>query len=67
MDKQQGKQQWEHVAYATERLTVPGGWLYRTTVGNVVAMAFVPKPVSHDYILPSDIEMPTIDSQDSSQ
>lgn len=42
-------QNWEGVAGEpgradyTDRLRVPGGWLYRTRAGGTVALAFVPK------------------------
>lgn len=36
--------QWEVVTESTQKLIVPGGWLYRTWLanGNSLAMAFVP-------------------------
>lgn len=40
---------WEHVANTTQRLEVPGGWIYRTTqytgTGVSESSVFVPKPV----------------------
>lgn len=33
---------WEELALNTDRLVVPGGWLYRTWSGAGLAMTFVP-------------------------
>jgi len=46
--KGNGKHEWESVAYAVERLRVPGGWLYQTYNGDNYevskAVTFVPVP-----------------------
>lgn len=45
--------QWETVANFTERMQVPGGWLYKYERGmgergGYVTMTFVPEPVEED-------------------
>ena len=38
--------EWELVAWLTQRLPVPGGWLYANLDGSgkTIAMVFVPRP-----------------------
>jgi len=34
--------QWERIDNVTERLAVPGGWIYQSTWGESPALVFVP-------------------------
>jgi hypothetical protein len=56
--------QWETVvqqpnseaeASKTERLAVPGGWLYRTFANGYFGMAFVPAPITTEVDLGIDL------------
>lgn len=38
------KPAWEEVTWWTERLEVPGGWIYRTGVRDWASLVFVPNP-----------------------
>ncbi len=38
---------WERVNSTTERLEVPGGWLYRHYYNSRAQMCFVPTPVQY--------------------
>jgi hypothetical protein len=47
--KGNGKHEWEYVTYSTERLRVPGGWLYRFASASGSDISFVPVPEAVGY------------------
>jgi uncharacterized protein YbdZ (MbtH family) len=58
-DAQADMSRWEKVALRTERLPIPGGWLYRVDNSsyNAVSLAFVPDP-SAEHCRPEKVKVP---------